>query len=104
MGEFEGEVGVRVRRHAAWEHGTAHGDTAGPGHGNLLVLLVARRGLGACHQSLPMRLEPLRSLVVCFIARRSIWGELVPRCEEYALWSLRRPRNMERVSSVVPIE
>jgi len=67
VGEFEGEVGVRVRRHATWEHGTAHGDTAGPGHGNLLVLLVARRGLGACHQSLPMRLEPLRSLVVCFI-------------------------------------
>ena len=35
------------------EHGTAPGvDTTGPGHGNLLVLLAACRGLGACHQSL----------------------------------------------------
>jgi hypothetical protein len=64
VGEFEGEVGVGVRRHAAWEHGTAHCYTAGPGHGNLLVLLVARRELGACHTSLPMRLELLRSLSV----------------------------------------
>jgi len=28
--------------HATWEHGTAHGDTAGPGHVNMLVLPVAR--------------------------------------------------------------
>ena len=42
MGEFEGDVGVRVWRHATWEHGTAHGDTAGPGHGNLLVLPVVK--------------------------------------------------------------
>jgi hypothetical protein len=44
------------------EHGTAPGDTTGPGHGNLLVLLAACRGLGACHQSLPMYPEPLLSL------------------------------------------
>ena len=43
------------------EHGTAPGDTTGPGHGNLLVLLAACRGLGACHQS-------LLSLHACFIA------------------------------------
>ena len=34
----------------------------------LLVLPVACRGLGARHQSLLTGLEPLRSLVVCFIA------------------------------------
>jgi hypothetical protein len=26
VGEFEGDVGVRVWRHATWEHGTAHVD------------------------------------------------------------------------------
>ena len=36
-------------------------DTAGHGHGNLLVLLVACRGLGACHLSVLMRLESLPS-------------------------------------------
>ena len=57
------------------EHGTAPGDTTGPGHGNprclfssLLVLPVACRGLGARRQSLLSGLEPLRSLVVCFIS------------------------------------
>ena len=49
------------------EHGTA-GDTTGPGHGNLLVLLAACRGLGACQQSLPVYPEPLLSLTVRFIA------------------------------------
>ena len=57
------------------EHGTAPGDTTGPGHGNprclfssLLVLPVACRGLGARRQSLLSGLSPLRSLVVCFIS------------------------------------
>ena len=50
------------------EHGTAPGDTTGPGHGNLLVLLAACRGLGACHPSLPMCPEPLLSRTACFIA------------------------------------
>ena len=36
-------------------------DPGKPGHVNLLVLLVARRGLGACHQSLQMSL-PVRRL------------------------------------------
>ena len=45
-----------------------HGDTVGHGHGNLLVLLVACRGLGAHHLSVLLKLESLRALVVCFIA------------------------------------
>ena len=49
MGEFvfEGDDGVRLRvwRHATWEKCGRHGDTVGHGHGNLLVLLVACRGL-----------------------------------------------------------
>ena len=41
-----------------------HGDTVGHGHGNLLVLLVACRGLGAHHLSVLLKLESLRALVV----------------------------------------
>ena len=40
-----------------------HGDTVGHGHGNLLVLLVACRGLGAHHLSVLLKLESLRALV-----------------------------------------
>ena len=40
------------------------GDTVGHGHGNLLVLLVACRGLGAHNLSVLLKLESLRALVV----------------------------------------
>ena len=45
-----------------------HGDTVGHDHGNLLVLLVACRGLGAHHLSVSSKLVSLQALVVCFIA------------------------------------
>ena len=52
-----------------------HGDTAGHGHGNLLVLmlvlLVACRGLGAHHLSVLLRLESLRALVALEFAQIS---------------------------------
>ncbi len=69
------------------EHGTAPGDTTGPGHGNLLVLLSACRGLGACRQSLPMYPEPLLSLAACFIALFTVLlcGFIYARCGPRAL-------------------
>ena len=56
MGEFGGGVGVRVwhMRHVGKWDGMVL-VTAGHGHGNLLVLLVACRGLGACQLSVLIR-------------------------------------------------
>jgi hypothetical protein len=60
-----------------------HVDTAGHGHGNLLVLLVACRWLGAHHQlSVLLRLESLRALVVCFIASFTV----PPTTQGLSLW------------------
>ena len=51
-------------RHGKWDGMVTQRHT---GDGNVLVLPVACRGLGACHLFVLMGLEPLRSLVVCFI-------------------------------------
>jgi hypothetical protein len=81
VGEFEGDVGVGVRRHAAWNMERHLVTRRDPGmetclFSSLLVLPVACRGLGARRQSLLSGLEPLRSLVVCFISSFTVLASL----------------------------
>ena len=83
--------GMTACEYGGMRHGKMgrHGDTVGHGHGNLLVLLVACRGLGAHHLSVLLKLESLRALVVDLFT----WsGSTRPRSRRYAAIRRRRGR------------
>ena len=70
MGKWDGMV-------TRWDTGTGT-----HGHGNLLVLLVACRWLGAHHLSVSSKLVSLQALVVCFIASFTVLASCPQDCND----------------------